>query len=382
MRLAALQRLVWVVWLTALAGCAGGLPWKSDIPRTKPKDAQTIAVTAEGTATTLDGARDKAFKNAIQEAIGTVVIGEQEAKDGRLTRDFTGDYSAGYIDDWKLVEQSYNDKTRKWTVRIDAWVASSKLPQRMLAERADAINTDRAAAQLKTQLEQRERGDYLLGLVLSNYPESAYVLDSGQTEFKLGNLRQSYVDIRYELYMSQHWIESFKEALALVSEKNLDCSGWKRRLADGFRSDPDSPPLRELGSKMCPADYDVQVFSKPPKNWFVQSDGYYFADLKTLHIVNGALRPPQGQQHVGIRVDLVDSRGSQVDSRCARINTEQFVNWRRPRGTYNLNDLDKNSLPNIHGYTGFSGTLRVNLNNQYQVQNTSSIFLTVQKTCP
>jgi hypothetical protein len=264
---------------------------------------------------------------------------------------------------------------------VVAWVASSRLPQRMLSDKPGAINVDRARTQLGTQLEQRQNGDQLLSLVLNNYPDNAYVINSGQTEIKIGNLRQSSVEIPYSLTMNQHWIESFKEALTVVSVKNTDCSRLAVRIADRLRDDPHrAPAVKELGSRMCPNDFDMQVFSKPPGNWFAQSDGYYFADLQTLHVVNSALRPKQGY-YMGIRADLLYGNGGIIESRCAKINTERFVNWRQPRGDYNYNDLDRNSLPNMYGHENVYGKLELELTRNHQLKNLSTIRLSMQKTC-
>jgi hypothetical protein len=371
--------LIAVAGLTALLATT---VVQAEVPRTRPANNPTLAVQAEGTGASQELAKRQAFRNAIEQAVGSVVVGEQEAQGGQLTRDFTGSYSAGYVDRYELVDSYYDESTRQWHVTVVAWVASSRLPQRMLSDKPGAINVDRAQTQLGSQLEQRQNGDQLLSLVLNNYPDNAYVINSGQTEIKIGNLRQSSVEIPYSLTMNQHWIESFKEALAVVSVKNADCNRLAIRIADRLRADPNrGPAVKELGSRLCPNDFDVQVFSKPPGNWFTQSDGYYFADLQTLQVVNTAIRPPQGQQHIGIRADLIDSNGSIIESRCSRINNERFINYRQPQGTVNYNDLARNSLPNVMAHENVYGTLELPLTRQHQLKNLSSIRLSVQKTC-
>jgi len=355
---------------------------QAEVPRTKPPNSPTIAVQTEGTGATLEKAKRQAFKNAIQEAVGSVVVGEQETNNGRLTRDFAGDYSAGYVDSYELVDSYYDESSRTWHVTLMVWVASSKLPQRMLSEKNGTINADRANTQLSTQLEQREQGDRLLSLVLSNYPENAYILNSGQTEFKIGQTRQSYVDIPYTMTMNQNWVESFKEALSVVSLKNTECSRLKMLIADGVASSPTAgSAVKELATKVCTNDFDVQIFSKPKGNWFTQTDGYYFADLTTLHVINQAIQPPQGFQHVGVKIDLLDNNGGIIDTRCARIDNTRFVSWRDPAGTFNFNNIRRDSRPNIWGQNDVYGTFRINLKNQYQMQNLSLIKLSVQKTC-
>jgi hypothetical protein len=88
-----------------------------------------------------------------------------------------------------------------------------------------------------------------------------------------------------------------------------------------------------------------------------------------------------GQQHIGLKVDLIDDAGGIIDSRCARINNQLLVYYTDPVGAYNLRNKQKLSHPNIMGQNKINGTLRLQLNDPYQIQNLSQIKLSVQQTC-
>jgi hypothetical protein len=89
----------------------------------------------------------------------------------------------------------------------------------------------------------------------------------------------------------------------------------------------------------------------------------------------------QGQQHLGLRVDMLDSGGNIIDTRCARINNELFIQYARPRGTYNLRDLHTASRPYIQGQSNVYGTLRVTIKNTQQLEDLAKIKLLIQQTC-
>ena len=89
----------------------------------------------------------------------------------------------------------------------------------------------------------------------------------------------------------------------------------------------------------------------------------------------------EGQQHIGLRIDLLDAGGNIIDSRCARINNERFIRYERPAGTYNLRDRYTNSRPNIFGQENVYGTLRINIHSGQQLEDLAKIQLNIQETC-
>lgn len=325
-------------------------------------------------------AKQECFDSAIEQVVGQVIISDAEVTGDNLTKDFIGKYSAGYIDNYKILEKS-QDHNNSWHIKMSVSVASSKIAQRMMSkgEHSEFIDGDRVQIQLSSQLEQRDQGDRLIGQVLSSYPENAYIINSGQTEFKINKLRQPYVDLPYSITMSRQWVEAFNEALELVAVNATKCNTLTMVVSDGVKQSRTGNRVKQLAGNICGTEPDIRVFYK--SGFFPTANSYYFADSQTLYMINNELKTELGQQHIGLRVDLLDAGGNQIDSRCARINNELFVNYSKPRGTYNLNTLQQDSRPNIMGQNNVYGTLRVNINDIGQLQDLAKIKLNIQRTC-
>ena len=336
-------------------------------------------VQVEGIGRTFDQAKQSAFKQAIEQSVGSVVVGEQEARDGRLVHDRAGSYSAGYVKHYEILDQ-YQDDNSNWHVEMIVDVGSSKIANRMLAKPGKDIlvSGDQVATQIDSRLEERSNGDGLLGTVLANYPAQAYVINNGQTEFKISKLRQPYVEIPYTITMNKDWITAFDEALKAVSVDKNSCSTVTMVTADIVAHDRAGSLVKKVAGSMCGNEPDIRVFYRT--GFIPRANSYYLPDLETLHAINSELRAEQGQQHIGLAVDLLDASGNVLDSRCARINNQLFINYSNPAGAYNLRDKRANSRPNVMGQNNVYGTLRVHVNNQ-QIQDLAKIKLNVQRTC-
>jgi hypothetical protein len=334
----------------------------------------TVTIEKQCEGSSVEEAKRSCFSAAIEQVVGQIIVSDLEVSGDRITKDNVAQYSAGYIDDYVIQKQQQDDHGW-WHLKMSITIASSKIAQRKISrgERVDIVDGLKARDQIESQLEQRADGDALIGQVLSSYPENAYVINSGQPEFKVSNLRQAYVDVPYSITMSRPWIEALNEALDIVAVNTAKCNKLTMAVAQGINR-----VNTKLGKDTCGSDPDVRVSYK--LGFFGSSEGYYFPDIETLHMINNELRT-EGQQHIGLRVDLLDAGGNIIDSRCARINNERFIRYERPAGTYNLRDRYINSRPSIFGQENVYGTLRVNVRTTDQLEDLAKIKLTVQRTC-
>lgn len=337
-------------------------------------------VSVQGVGRTFDQARHSGFRQAIEQSVGSVVVGEQEQRNGTLVRDFAGNYSAGVVDKYEVLD-SYQDDQGIWHVDMLVEVSNSKIANRMLAKPGKDIlvNGDQLEAQMSSRLEERARGDMLLGTVLGNYPQQAYVINSGQTEFKISNLRQPYVEIPYRITMNKDWVLAFDEALRTVSTGQTSCNTATMVLSQAVAHERAGAGTKKLVGKLCGNEPDIRVFYKTA--FIPQSNSYYLPDLETLQRINSELKSEQGQQHIGLAIDLLDASGNLLDHRCARINNELFINYTKPKGAYNLHDQQALSRPNIMGQNNVYGTLRVHIKTAEQFSDLAKIKLSVQQTC-
>ena len=334
----------------------------------------TVTIEKQCEGYSIEAAKKSCFESAVEQVVGQVIVSDLEVSGDVITKDNVARYSAGYIDDYVIYERRQDDHGW-WHLKMSITIASSKIAQRKMSrgERVDIVDGLKARDQIESQLEQRADGDALIGQVLSSYPENAYVINSGQTEFKISNSRQAYVDVPYSITMSRPWVEALNEALDVVAVNTSKCNKLTMAVAQGVNRGN-----TKLGKDICGSEPDVRVALKA--GLFSDTNGYYFPDIETLHMINNELRT-EGQQHIGLRVDLLDAGGNIIDSRCVRINNERFIRYERPAGTYNLRDRYINSRPSIFGQENVYGTLRVGVRTTQQLENLAKIKLTVQRTC-
>jgi hypothetical protein len=289
----------------------------ADLPKTGGNHP-TVTIEKQCEGYSVEEAKRSCFSSAIEQVVGQVIVSDLEVSGDRITKDNVAQYSAGYIDDYVIQKQQQDDHGW-WHLKMSITIASSKIAQRKMSrgERSDIVDGLKARDQIDSQLEQRANGDALIGQVLSSYPENAYIINSGQTEFKIDNLRQAYVDVPYSITMSRPWVEALNEALDMVAVNTAKCNKLTMAVARGINRGN-----TKLGKDICGSEPDVRVSLKA--GLFSDTNGYYFPDIETLHVINNELRT-EGQQHIGLRVDLLDAGGNVFDSRCARINNERFI---------------------------------------------------------
>lgn len=330
---------------------------------------------------TFEAAKRSCFDSAIEQVVGQLIVSDLEVSGDVITKNTVASYSAGYIDDY-VIKKQQQDQHGWWRLEMSVTIASSKIAERKSTrgERTDLVNGLKAKDLLDSQLDQRTDGDHLLSTVLASYPENAYVINSGKTEFSVSRSRQAYVDVPYSITMSQPWLSAFVEVLDAVAVTANTCNNLKSRFTRALAGTQVGvgDGVKRLAADACANEPDLRVTAQ--RGWFADSKSYYFADTNSLKLVNSNLQT-QGQQHLGLRVDMLDAGGNIIDSRCARINNELFIQYARPRGTYNLRDMHAESRPYIQGQSNVYGTLRVTLKNTAQIEDLAKIKLNIQQTC-
>jgi hypothetical protein len=339
-------------------------------------------VQVEGHGNNIDQAKQHGFRNAIEQVVGQVIISDQEVKGDQLTKDFIGGYSAGYVDDFEILET--RQEGNETFVKMNVAVASSKIAQRMISSgnKSLIVEGERLQAQIDTQLDQRNRGDHLIAEVLTSYPYNAYVVNSGMTEIGLGARREVYIDVPYEVHWSRFWLEALNETLGVIALDSKGCNSWIVKQDNKIRLSAGSGLLGRSRDTPCGQEADMRVSYKKLGAWMSRTESYYFHDRQTLEVINGQIQTPVGRQHIGLRVDLKDAGGNVLDSRCAKIDTSLFVTYTESQlEVVHWNDQRRNLRPVVNGDASVYGVLRVHLHNKELIGNISKVSLTVEKTC-
>lgn len=221
-------------------------------------------VTVTGSGKTFEEAKQQAFRKAIEFKVGATILSDVETKNFQRVKDDIYVYSAGYVDDYKILtqENNYNGVV----VLLDVSVNESKIKNRILAQgksekefQGELHNT-----QLSTYLTERAQGDRILQKVLDNYPNKAYHIRQSNYNIKLDYSRNPILNVPYELWWNFDFVQSLREATGLIGNCKPE---WK---------------------KPCAAV--INIMAKDPKDWVLgSSTEHYFYDLNTITQIHNRL---------------------------------------------------------------------------------------------
>lgn len=202
--------LVAMLFLTA---CASTTSEKTSGSTYQPKTIRVI-----GTGKTFDEAKVNGFNSAIEIVVGSVILTDQEARNGTLVRDDIAKHSAGYVDNYTIVNQTQTN--RGFTLVIDVDVKSSKIAERMLNRGTSegVINGTKVADKYNSYIHDKKTGDKFINTVLESYPKHAFNIKQGNIDFKVDAYRNSVIVIPTEISWNYEWLTAFNEALSVVQD--------------------------------------------------------------------------------------------------------------------------------------------------------------------
>ena len=182
-----------------------------------------VEVTAEG-ANPRD-AQEQAMRMAVERAVGSVVSTAAESRNSRLVRDEIIVYAAGYVDDYRVVNQrSVGNRSQ---VQMQVWVGHNKLANRLLGEsRAEgSIEGGRISAQIESFQRERQTGDQLLTQVLRDYPQRSFVITMQPTQVWVHTDRETYLTVPFRITWDNNYITSLREVMRSITHRN-DCDSF------------------------------------------------------------------------------------------------------------------------------------------------------------
>jgi hypothetical protein len=322
-----------------------------------------VTIQVEGVGSTVDSAKRAGFRSAIEQVVGSVIVGELEASNDKIVRDFIASYSAGYVNDYTIITSEFNGTN--WIVVMDVKVASSRIAERMLASNNKTlmINGEQLTTQIETQINSRNDGDLLLSAVLSSYPDNAFTINDGDTEFRISNQRQQYLNVPFNLSLSKEWLTSFNEAVTVIAASSKVCNGLANALSTGAKSDHGRINKNSPIVTMCGDSPDIEVIYG--SRFFSSKDSHTFYDKNTLRLINNATLP---NRQLGIAVILKDSAGNFIHSTCSSVLTDFLVTFYNTSGQP-INGLNRADSLNAELAITFNGTKSINSSVQLSLQD-------------
>jgi hypothetical protein len=184
--------------------------------------AHTIQVEAPlrvvGKGPTYEAAKQSAFRDAIELKVGSMVLSERETANFVQTRNEILVYSAGFVDDYKIINRV--DGAGTVYITMDVWISATKLSNRLLTTNnsIQSFDASRHVAQITTIQQERQQAGKMLNEVLNEYPKRAYQLRQDPYKLRVDNNNRTILSVDYGLKFDYSWLQSVKAALNKFSD--------------------------------------------------------------------------------------------------------------------------------------------------------------------
>ena len=307
-------------------------------------DNKYIRVSGEGS--TVEQAKENAFRNAVQQRAGAIVLSERQSSNDKLSKDNISLFSAGYVDDFKIVDINQSNSSIKIT--MDVLVSESKLLNQVLSsgQTKQGINGERAIAAVNTFVDSKVKGDRMLDVVLGTYPKNAYIVEQKPFTVSVDIYRNAVISVPYSLKWNYDYITAMNEAMTMIEDK-VGLIGFLN---------------------LAPSN--VIIMAKNPKDLLIGSRNFYkFKDSLALdRIKDGML----GDNEVRIMLEISDSSGVMLYQTCY---VPDSVNGRK-KSFYNIGEP---RVLTLYGNETESGTLYATIDpsHNYVIQRASKIEVSV-----
>lgn len=309
----------------------------SNIKTSQPVNGTNSQLRVIGTGTTVEQAKNNGFTSAIEFAVGAVVLTDVEVRGNTLVRDEIIKHSAGYVDDFKIVEQTYINGQYQLVMDVD--VKSSRIHERLLgkSKASVAIEGERMSNQYTSYMKERHTGDQVLNKLLYDFPSNAMTLTQGKTQFMLDGYRNPVLVIPFEIRWNYRYLTAMNEALKLLEEKSGDR--------------PDS----------------ITIMSKNPNAMLIgETNVYRFNDGVRFQRIKDALN-----QQIKIHATILDLNGKVIYSACYNSSQTFRGNYSTSKYVVYGNDVERDHV-----------RLVMDDDLQKKFKNADKVELTVKgKTC-
>jgi hypothetical protein len=296
-----------------------------------------IRVVGEGS--TLEIAKEQAFREAVQIRAGIIVLSERESTLKRIERDDINVYSAGYVRDYKIA--NVNVVAGRHIVTMDVLILDSKLFDQILSsgKSNNELNGAQAGASYQTFINQRNKGDTILRRVMSTYPQHAFIVSQGAMSISTDQYRNTSLKIPYQINWNYDYIVAFSEAMQMFDDNRF--------------------------GRFTPAPSNVVIMGKNPKDFLLGSSTQYrFNDIIMLDRIKDAIT---GSREVRLMFSLKDYENKIVLKTCI---VPLLVN-----GGTNFYGIGDPKYFVLHGNAIEKGTFQLNIKDRTLIERARSVEL-------
>ena len=170
-------------------------------------------------------AREQAFRLAVEQAIGALILAETEVRNGNVDRNDIISFSSGFVQDFTILERRSVQGGQE--IVIDVWVARSHLANRLLSTSKDAATVEggRISQQIQSFQQSRDSADRVLSAELKDFPDRAFRVRVGKTQVLVDEYRKPVLSVWLDMAWDENFLRSLDEAVARTSHAP-QCDSW------------------------------------------------------------------------------------------------------------------------------------------------------------
>jgi len=202
-----------VLLAVVMTACASTTPQLATSNNKNP--SQEVHVT--GVGKTVEEAKQNGFKIAIEYVVGTVLVTEKEANNNQLIKNQIINYSAGYVDNYKILSQTVTNNNISLSMNVT--VKSSHIAEMILGEKSRTkLEGDSMVSKYESLLNLRVQQEKLLDNVLDNYYDQGIVYKVGTIKYKYDSSRNLILTLPQEKSSNQNYYKALDEVLKLLAD--------------------------------------------------------------------------------------------------------------------------------------------------------------------
>jgi hypothetical protein len=169
-------------------------------------------------------AREQAFRLAVNQAVGSLLLSHTEIKNNEVVRRDIINYSSGHVHDFQILNREQRDGGI--LIQADVWVRKSQIADRLLSESraAGQVEGGRISEQISSFRNQKAQADRVIQAVLDDFPQRSFDVAVGNTQVAVDG-RQTYLHVPIVLGWNKGYLASMAEALRIINPRP-DCGGW------------------------------------------------------------------------------------------------------------------------------------------------------------
>ena len=201
---------------------------------------ETKTVEVQGTGTTHDLAIKDGLRNAVEKAVGTLLTSETAVSNSMLIRDNILSYSAGYVEDYKVLSEELT--LGQAQVKMSVRVASLKIRQKL-----DSLNIAVAklpgqafSVQIDTKRKAETDASKIIIPALNKYPKAAYKIEIKPPRLIKDNGDDADVKLDYSIAFDPEWLQEFETTTSSIANQKTQAPDPAKIIKGNLNQDHNS----------------------------------------------------------------------------------------------------------------------------------------------